>query len=124
MVLGRALSSGDRCQLLHQRLEAGWRKHARVVTGEDGPHTVLDGPVPLRVSQDVEAIVADGCQHLVTDAAWIQALSQLLGEPLPEGVCDGSDHRLRRLGQLRRPVAGAVKDVRVYEARTQDRDAG
>ena len=67
--LVRALSSGDRCQLLHQRLEAGWRKHARVVTREDGPQTLLDDPVPLPASQDdVEAIVADGCQHLTTDA--------------------------------------------------------
>src|SRR5262245_54944695 len=74
--------------------------------------------------QDVEAIVADGRQDLIADPAWIEALPQLLHEPLPEGVGDGSGHRLRGLGQLRRPVASAVEDVRVHETRTQNRDAG
>ena len=110
--LVRALSSGDRCQLLHQRLEAGWRKHARVVTGEDGPHTVLDGPVPLRVSRDVEAIGADGCQHrqyLVTDA-----------RPGPD-----RDRALAR--SALRPVAPALGHRHVepfdYEERYWDRRA-
>src|SRR5262249_27995602 len=83
-----------------------------------------DDGVPLGMSQDVEAIVADGCQHLIADPARIEALLQLLHEPLPEGVRDGSGHRRRGLGQLRRPVASAVEDVRVHETRTQNRDAG
>src|SRR5262249_18705655 len=95
--LGRALASRERRQLLHQRLEAGWRECARVVTGEDGPHAVLDDAVPPRMSQDVEAIVADGGQHLIADPAWIEALLQLLHGPLPAGVRDRSGHALRGL---------------------------
>ena len=45
----------------------GGGHRSRVVAGEDGSHAVLDESVPLRVRQDVEAIVADRRQHLVAD---------------------------------------------------------
>src|ERR1700704_1556501 len=79
----------------HQGFGAGDREQRWIVATNDILHALLDRRSPRRVSEDVEALIADRRQHLFAHRARAQPLLELFTHPLANDLPHGGHGRRR-----------------------------